>query len=158
MENTPQTSPLTDQNLSAVLLEWSNIFMRRSMHNFLKHAHSNNMSMAQMNVLTWLYHHGQSEVMRLEEVMQVSRPATSQMVERMVQQGLVTRAESPHDRRTRLVQLSEYGRQMVEESITSRQEWILQVTDTFNEEQKKMITCALEMLNQHAAAQGEECL
>ena len=141
---------LSKQEISNILMQWTSAFMQHSMHDFLTYARSANLSMAQVNVLIWLYYHGEIEVMRLEKVMQVSRPAASQMVERLVQQELVMREESPRDRRTRLVQLSDYGRHLVEEVISSRQKWLFTLMDTFSEEEKQSIAYVFDLINQHA--------
>ena len=77
-----------------------------------------------MSVLVHLYYRGPREVMGFADLMQVSPAGASQMVERLVQQGLVHRVESRGDRRVRQVHLTEAGRQMVETSIAARQKWV----------------------------------
>jgi DNA-binding MarR family transcriptional regulator len=150
MKNFSSADSFSDQEVTDIMLEWVTTFMRHSMHDFITFTHSVNLSMVQMNVLMWLYYHHQTEIMRLEDVMQVSRPAASQMVERMVQQGLVTRSESPTDRRSRLVQLSEYGRKLVEESIIARQKWITELMESLSPEQKQSAARVLLLLNQQS--------
>jgi len=139
----------SDEEVAKILLDWSSIYMRRSMHDFMQYTRTAGISMAQINVLMWLYYHKSSEVMRLEEVMQVSRPAASQMVERMVQQGLVCRTESSTDRRARLVTLSERGKEIVEEAINARSKWISELVETFSPEQKISAAKVLKMLSEH---------
>ena len=128
--NVDLNNSLSDPDVAKILLDWSSVFMRRSMHDFMQYTRTTNISMAQINVMMWLYYHKSCEVMQLEEVMQVSRPAASQMVERMVQQGLVTRTESPTDRRARLVNLSERGIEFVEAAISARRKWISDLVET----------------------------
>ena len=140
----------TDEDVAKILMDWSSAFMRRSMHDFMNYTRAAGISMAQINVLMWLYYHKSCEVMQLEEVMQVSRPAASQMVERMVQQGLVIRTESPTDRRARLVNLSERGKMVVEDGIAARRKWISELVETFSPEQKVSAAKVLKMLNEHA--------
>jgi DNA-binding MarR family transcriptional regulator len=135
-----------------ILQEWSIVFMRRSMHDFMDYTHGNNLSMSQINVLIWLYYHKQIEIMRLEEVMQVSRPAASQMVGRMVQQGLVQRTPSATDRRSRLVSLTERGTQIVEEAIAARTAWMNGLIESLNPDQKLSVALALKLLSEHASA------
>ena len=141
---------LSDQDVAKILLDWSSVFMRRSMHDFMHYTRTTNISMAQINVLMWLYYHKSCEVMQLEEVMQVSRPAASQMVERMVQQELVTRTESPTDRRARLVTLSERGTEFIEAAIFARSKWIGELVETFTPDQKLSVALALKLLSEHA--------
>ena len=140
----------SDQEVAKIMLDWSSIFMRRSMHDFMRYTRAAGISMAQINVLMWLYYHKSSEVMQLEEVMQVSRPAASQMVERMVQQGLVCRNESTIDRRARVVTLSDRGREIVEEAVNSRSKWISDLVETFSPEQKISAAKVLKMISEHS--------
>ena len=139
---------LNEQELKPILLEWSTVFIRRSMHNFLRYTRSIGLSLAQMNVLMWLYHHPACEITRLEDMMQVSRPAASQMVERMVQQDLVTRIESPTDRRARLVSLTAHGRTIVEESINARQEWVDELMENIPVEQRTLAAAIFQRLTE----------
>jgi DNA-binding MarR family transcriptional regulator len=74
------------------------------------------------------------------------------MVERLVQQGLVRRTESPGDRRVRQVHLTEEGRQMVETSIAARQKWVEELTASLTAEQMARIGAALRILTERAAA------
>jgi DNA-binding MarR family transcriptional regulator len=150
MKTDHDNSPLTDQDVAKILLDWSSVFMRRSMHDFMAYTRTNSISMPQINVLMWLYYHKCCEVMQLEEVMQVSRPAASQMVERMVQQGLVNRTESPTDRRSRLVTLSDRGIAFIEEAIAARRRWLSNLVETFSPEQKNTVALALKLLSEHA--------
>ncbi len=151
MNDSSSPPNLSEQEISDILMRWISAFMQHSMHDFLTYARSANLSMAQINVLIWLYYHGEIEVMRLEKVMQVSRPAASQMVERLVQQNLVIREESSHDRRTRLVKLSDYGRRLVEETISSRQRWLFTLMGTFSEQEQQSIAYVFDLINQRAA-------
>jgi DNA-binding MarR family transcriptional regulator len=150
MKNFTSNESYNDQEMTDVMLEWVTTFMRHTMHDFVTFTHSVNLSMVQMNVLMWLYYHHQTEIMHLEDVMQVSRPAASQMVERMVQQGLVIRKESPTDRRARLVELTDHGRHIIEESVAVRQKWITELMDSLTSEQKQMVTHTMFLLSQQA--------
>lgn len=133
-----------------VLQEWLALFMRRSVHDMLQYNKSVGLSLAQVNILLWLHYHNTCDVSALAENMQVSAAAASQMVERMVQQGIVRRVESPSDRRTRQVHLTERGRLVVEETIAARQGWIKDLVGTLSEEQKTGVVKLLGELIQKA--------
>ena len=146
-------SPMTDtSDATRVLLEWMALFMRRSVHDMLHFNKVTGLSLAQMNILMWLHYHKPCEVTYLSEIMQVSPAAASQMVERMVQQGLVQRVESASDRRTRQVHLTEHGRQVVEDTITARQAWIGDLVETLSPEQKTAVVALLGDLIQKSQA------
>lgn len=141
MENTP---------LARVLLDWSTTFIRLAMHDLNRFARDAGLSLPQVNVLVHLFYTGPGEVTRLCELMQVSPAAASQMIERMVQQGVVERGESPGDRRVRLVRLTAAGRAVVEQIITARRAWIEELIAPLPESERGEIAAALLRLNERA--------
>jgi DNA-binding MarR family transcriptional regulator len=146
-----EVTTMSDElNLTQVILDWSQIFMRRSMRDFTHYTRSTGQSLGQMNVLMHLYYKGPSEVMNFSELMEVSPAGASQMVDRMVQQGLVLRAESPDDRRVRIVNITAQGRKLVEDSISARQVWMEELMKTLTGEQKNQIAMALKTLTEKA--------
>lgn len=142
---------MTHTDLTTTVLDWSTTFIRLSLHDFNHYARSVGLSLAQMMVLLHLYHQGSSEVTNFCEMMQLSPAGASQMIERMVQQGVVQRAEAPGDRRVRLVSLTEQGRQVVEASITARQAWVEELVAGLSAEEGERVTEALRTLKVHAS-------
>lgn len=70
-------------------------------------------SFAQMIVLYTLHARGAVTVSAIAERTKLSLPTASQMIERMVRDGLVSRAENPDDRRSRLVRITPRGEQLL---------------------------------------------
>lgn len=136
-------------DLTDILVDWSTEFLRLSMHEFTHSARTSGLSFPQLNVLMHLYYQGPSEVMNFADVMQVSHPGASQMVERMVQQGLVRRMETPEDRRVRLVYLTDEGRRVLETIIASRRSWMDEITKTLSDDEKNSATVVLTFLKEH---------
>ncbi len=62
-----------------------------------------------MNLMLHIHYRGPCEVSDVSDLMQMTPAGASQMVERLVQQGLVTRQEVSGDRRVRLVHLTIRG-------------------------------------------------
>ncbi len=148
---------MDDRETMQAVLDWSTVFLRMSMHDFNRYARGAGFSFVQMNVLMHLYYRGPREVMAFGELLQVSPAGASQMIERLVQQGLVRRCESPDDRRVRLVHLTERGRQAVDESIRARQQWVERLVGSLSEEQRQAIGQALRVLTEQAALlEGEK--
>jgi DNA-binding MarR family transcriptional regulator len=136
-----------------VLRQWMGVFTQRSVHEMLQFTRESGLSLAQVNILMWLHFHKPCEVTLLAEAMQVSKAASSQMVERMVQQGLVQRLESARDRRAREVHLTERGRQVVEDTIHAREAWIDELVEDLTLEQKSALVNLLEDLIQKVPPQ-----
>ena len=66
-------------------------------------------SFSQLNALYRLYHSGPQTIAELAKGASLSQTASSRMVERLVQNGLVERHEVPEDRRQKRVELTQAG-------------------------------------------------
>ena len=142
---------MKEHELASTLLDWSSIFIRLSLHDFNLYTRNAGLSLGQMIVMMNLHYRGPSEVTQLCELMQVTPAGASQMVERMVQLGVVQRTEVPGDRRVRRVSLTEQGQQIVLESIEARQAWIDQLVLHLSAEERQNVSAALLTLTQRAA-------
>lgn len=141
---------MKDMDLTPILLDWSTTFIRLSLHDFNHYTRSVGLSLVQMTVLIHLYYQGPSEVTNFCEMLQITPAGASRMIERMVQQGMVQRAEIPGDRRVRMVSLTGQGRQVVLESIAARQAWVEQLVAGLSEEEGERVAQALQILNERA--------
>lgn len=142
--------------LSKLLLEWSTLFMRISLRDFNHYTRSIGVSITQMTVLMHLYYQGDAPLVHFCEMMEITPAAASQMIERMVQQGLVSRKEIPEDRRVRMVEITEKGRELIEESINARQDWVDKLTASLPEEDRLRISAAITTLTAHAVKLEQE--
>jgi DNA-binding MarR family transcriptional regulator len=142
---------MDDQDLTSILLDWSTTFVRLSLHDFNRFTRTVGLSLAQMIVLMHLYYRGASEVNTFCGMMQITPAGASQMVERMVQQGIVERKEVPGDRRVRLVALTEKGRQIVVDSIDARRAWVNRLVNNMPVEERERISAALVTLKEYAS-------
>ena len=95
----------------ASLWEWIEVFMRRSMSNFILYSKESGLSMSQIGALFQI-RRGASGVSDIGDDLGVTSAAASQMLERLVQQQLILRSEDPHDRRVKQIVLTEKGRQI----------------------------------------------
>ncbi len=136
--------PSSDPFIRA-LQDWGRIFMRRSMRKMLHYAKGSGLSLSQLSALLHIYR-GESGVSEVGEYLGVSSAAASQMLERLVQMGLVTRTEDPNDRRAKRIALTEEGQRIVEESLTARQTWLNELADSLSGAEKDQIIAALQIL------------
>ena len=137
-------------DLTKIMLDWSTVFLRLSMRDFVQYSRSNGLSLPQMNVLMHLYYRGPLEVTHFVELLQISPPAASQLIERLVHANLVVRTESPTDRRIRMVNLTDTGRKIIEESISARQRWLEGLMTSLTDQQKQSIGESLKTLTENA--------
>jgi DNA-binding MarR family transcriptional regulator len=140
----------TSQEFTGVLRLWAEVFMRRSMHDFYQFSRANGLSMTQISTLFRLYHQSYCGVSDLSDHLGVTSAAASQMIDRLVQQGLLARNENVADRRVREITLTPRGEQLVRESIEARSLWIEDLTTELSAEDQQAIIHTLTMLTQAA--------
>jgi DNA-binding MarR family transcriptional regulator len=139
-----------DPTLSQVLHSWAEVFMRQSFTNFKRYMDEWDLSPSQISALFMLHHCTKCGISDIGEHLGVTNAAASQMVERLVKQGLITRMEDPGDRRFKLIQLTQQGQSAIEEGIRARLEWLEQMTTAFTPEQQESIAAAMVLLTKAA--------
>ncbi len=141
--------------VTTVVREWAEVFMRRSGRDFKRFMDATGLSFSQLNILMRLFHRGHIGVSEVGERMGVTNAAASQAVERLVQMGFVARNEDPIDRRAKRLELTGKGRMLIDEGIEARGKWIEAITKSLTAEQQAMIITSLTLLTQ-AAQQTDE--
>ena len=79
--------------------------------------------------------------------MDISSAAASQLVDKLVQSGLLSRAEDPNDRRAKRLELSDKGRELVEAGMEARHRLLDTVMENLNEEECKKVADAMQILS-----------
>jgi DNA-binding MarR family transcriptional regulator len=99
------------------------IFMQRSLRGIMGSMKQDGLSMPQIYTLMYLYHEGEVRISDIGTLMDVGKAAASQLVERLVQQGLVERVADERDRRARRIRLLPKSLQLIEKGLgVQRQE------------------------------------
>jgi DNA-binding MarR family transcriptional regulator len=145
---------LPSKTISEVIQEWSEIFMRKSGHEFRHFMDESGLSFSQIIVLMRLFHVANCGVSKIGEEMGVSNAAASQAVDRLVQMGLIERSEDPDDRRSKRLALTQKGRELVTGGIKDRSLWIKKLAANLPIEQQQTVISALTILTE--AARGNE--
>jgi DNA-binding MarR family transcriptional regulator len=131
--------------LVSTLHSWTKIFMRHSMREFILYSKQCGLSMSQIGAL-FRINESKSRVSRLGGGLGITNAAVSQMLDRLVQQGLILRSEDPDDRRAKQLVLTDRGRQILDESLQARQSWINGLSEVLSAEEKKQVIAALNLL------------
>ena len=139
-------STTVDSQFVDALREWAEIFMQQTMHGFLAYAKQNNLSMSQLGTLLHLRRSGACAVSDISEDLGVTNPAVSQMLDRLVHNGLVVRGEDPVDRRAKRIELTPRGRDMMRGSMKARQQWFSALAGTLTEEERAAAVATLRIL------------
>jgi DNA-binding MarR family transcriptional regulator len=142
------------RTLSEAIHDWMHVFMRRSMVDFSHYARDTGMSMSQFVTLINLHRKGIAGVTDVGDDLGVSSAAASQMIERLVQLGLLERSEDPHDRRAKRVILTPRGTELLEKGMQARARWLDDLARALTPEQQETIIAALDLLTQAARETG----
>ena len=140
----------TQKQLTDAARAWAEVFMHHSMRDFGRFMHAAGLSAPQYNALMRLHHQETCGVSDIGRQLGVSNAAASQMLNRMVQQGLLERTENAGDRRVRQLSLTSKGRRLVEQAIDARHQWFTRLTVQLTREQQAVIVTGLTNLVQAA--------
>lgn len=102
--------------------------------------------MSQICAMLHIHRKGVSGVSDIGDDLGVTNAAASQMLERLVLQGLVARSEDPHDRRAKQIILTEEGHRKLQESIQARQVWLDDLAYLLSPEEQGQVIGTLRML------------
>lgn len=140
----------SSQEFTRVLHEWAEIFMRRSMHDFIQFNRDSGLSMPQLSALMHVRYGGPIGVSDIANHLGITNAAASQMIERLVQQELLERSEDRRDRRAKKLALTERSRKLLREGIEARRRWMEELTTALDPEAREAIMQSLIMLTQVA--------
>ena len=140
----------SSKQFSEALHEWADVFLHRSMRDFARFMKAAGLSMPQTNTLMRLYYQGSCGISDIGSQLGVTNAAASQMVERLVQQGLIERAEHPDDRRAKQLTLTPKGRDFIQDGIETRRRWMEELATALTHQQQTEIISALTCLTEAA--------
>jgi DNA-binding MarR family transcriptional regulator len=116
----------TEELTEALAAVWAHL-NRRSSTDLFRVVDELGMSFTQVKMLFLLEDGGEHSLSELAGHLSLSLPAASRAVDGLIQRVVVTRRESAEDRRSRLIALSDHGREVVERMVRAR----LQTLDMF---------------------------
>ena len=122
-----------------VIVEWMEISMARTMHSLNQFIRAEDLSMPQFGILMRLYH---GEVCGISEISRhsgVTNAAVSQLIDRLVEKGLIERSEDPIDRRAKKIILTTKGRELVEAGAKQRVKLVENLAARLSDEQQDAI-------------------
>ncbi len=151
MEQAPDTTQTILQGMDTIA--------HRTMREHIHFVKSTGLSMAQFGILMQLYYHKGCQITGISSQMQISGAAASQLVDKLVQAGLIARDEDPSDRRVRQIRLTESGRRMVQQSLESRHAMLHRVIEELSPAEAQQVSQAMRILqsifDEARAAEGQ---
>jgi DNA-binding MarR family transcriptional regulator len=132
------------------LQEWFEIFRHRLMRSIFAYAKDRGLTMAQFGAMLHIFHKGACGVSDIGSDLGVTNSAASQMLERLVQQKIITRTEDPSDRRVKQIVLTDKGRQILQESSRANQRWLEDLAGKLTPAEQEQVTNSLVILIEKA--------
>jgi DNA-binding MarR family transcriptional regulator len=129
----------------------------RSMHSIreqMRAGRAAGLSVSQFRLLLYVRRNPGTSLSRLAEHLGTTLPSASQMVERLVQTGLVTRVQSVKERRRVELRLTEAGSTALEECDAKTRAWLCQRLAGLDARQLETIATALHDLRAALASEG----
>ena len=151
----PRAVPTADSGERA-FLRFVRIYMRSMVDDISALLKEHGLSMPQVATLQYLQAEEPRTVSAIASHLNLTMPATSHLVERLVRKGLVGRAENACDRRQKQVSLSAQGRRLVAE-IHARAAAVLDalLSDVSPAKRAAMATAVHAVVDELRDADGE---
>lgn len=122
--------------------------MHATMAGLWRFARERGLSITQMVILRQIHARKPEgcNVSLISERMGLTNAAISQTLERLVDQGLVSRTEDPHDRRSKRLRLTAQGEHLLAESMEAQQAWLAGLLARLDDQEKESLRICFELL------------
>jgi DNA-binding MarR family transcriptional regulator len=137
-------------HFTQAIRSWMDVFMNRSMRSWGLFAKSTGLSMPQFGLLMQMHHKGACGMSEVSERFEISPAAASQLVDKLVQNGFVQREEDQNDRRAKLLNLTDKGRELVQRGIQERYRWVEQLAEKLSPAEQAQVSEALNLMTKAA--------
>ncbi len=106
-----------------------------------------NLTLAQLKSLFFIAAKEKTNFKRLAEALGVTPPNVTGIIDRLVEQGLVTRTENPEDRRIMLLQITDKGHELLNNLHERHTNLMIQVLDHLNmDELNQQVKCLKDLV------------
>ena len=124
--------------------------MQHTLHERAHLAKLNGLSMPQLGILMQLHYRGTCGISQLGERFDITNAAASQLVDKLVQSGHIQREEDPHDRRAKLVNLTDKAKELLRQSTERRYRWVDELAKKLSPEEGEQVNQALHIMTRLA--------
>ncbi len=112
---------------------------------FIQFMHQTGLSRPQIHALLHIFHAGECQISEIGTLSGATPAAASQLVERLVQQGLVERSEDPENRRVKKLRLTDKGLALMHEGVASNR-FLLDLMSTLPARHRQVVHTAFRYL------------
>jgi DNA-binding MarR family transcriptional regulator len=136
------------ENLTEQLNQFAGMTMHINMIYNMQFMQEHDLSFTHLNSLLFIHRAGCTNIHCLAEHLGVTKAAVSQMVDRLVEAGLISREEDPIDRRSKLICLSKDGESLVQKAFLTRRKWVPELASSLTEVQEQQACQIFEIMNE----------
>ena len=86
----------------------------------------------------------------ISERFDISAAAASQLAEKLVQSGFIKREENANDRRAKFLNLTDKGRELIQQGIEERYRWVDELAGKLTTEERTQVSEALNIMTRAA--------
>jgi MarR family transcriptional regulator, organic hydroperoxide resistance regulator len=115
-----------------------------------------NLSIGQLKSLFFISNRGTTSLSKLAVALGVTPTNTTGIVDRLLKRGLITRTDSPDDRRVLLLRTTLLGDELITELRQKRKERMTELFNRLTDEQAMQVAETLKILVNATEAQREE--
>jgi DNA-binding MarR family transcriptional regulator len=142
------TEPERTDPLFTELQQWSEGSMRLYFSTLKAFLRPRGLNFPRMMILFRLAHKGQCSVSDISHHMEVSAPAASQLLDKLVEAGYVSRAENNDDRRIRNIEITPQGLALVQDIKKEHQRKLTTLMEAVPPQDREPLRKSLATLNE----------
>jgi DNA-binding MarR family transcriptional regulator len=136
--------------LIQTIRQFIDIAMHHSLRERAHFAKVLGISMPQLGILMQLHFRENCGISDISDRFHITNAAASQLAEKLVQSGLISREEDPHDRRAKLLNLTDKAKELIQQNLEKRYRWVDQLIGKLTAEERLKINEALNIMTQAA--------
>ncbi len=129
-----------------IIVQWMEVSTTRSIRDWMRYVKTTGLSMPQFGIMMHLFYRDNCGVSDIGGHMKISSAAASQLIDKLVKDGLLERTENPNDRRAKQITLSEKGRNLIETGIHERYRWVGDLASSLKSEEQEAVLETLPVL------------
>lgn len=137
---------ISSSQLTQTLRGFMDIAMQHSLQERSHLAKQSGLSMPQFGILMQIHYRGNCGISDISNRFDITNAAASQLVDKLVQSGLVRREEDPQDRRAKLLNLTEKAKEMLRHGTEGRYRWVEEVAQKLSPQEREQVSEALDIV------------
>ncbi|MFS0749181.1 MarR family winged helix-turn-helix transcriptional regulator [Oceanobacillus sp. 1P07AA] len=104
------------------------------------------MRTSDFTILEALYHKGKQTIREISEAVLINTGSITYVIDKLEKNGLLTRSDSPDDRRAVYIEITDKGKEIMDDIFPKHQRVIEEIFDGISEEEKQTVIDVLKQV------------